>query len=96
MLIGLLLFVTWAFGGPTAEETSVLNAVDIARQAGVHGRPLLCLHLTNAGMYAFNSSLIGELLPDLMRCVPDWEDVLRGDYPADNPLRGAKGGAKTR
>ncbi len=35
------------------------------------------------------SSLLGELLPDIALCVPDWVEVLRGDYPPDNPLRGA-------
>ncbi|MCA3005705.1 MAG: exosortase [Phycisphaerales bacterium] len=28
------------------------------------------------------SSLLGELLPDIMRCVPDWADVQAGRYPA--------------
>ena len=37
------------------------------------------------------SSLLGELLPDIMRCVPDWVEVERGKYPADNPRRGTKG-----
>ena len=31
------------------------------------------------------SSLIGELLPELMLCVPDWVDVQTGVYPPDNP-----------
>jgi hypothetical protein len=35
------------------------------------------------------ASLLGELLPDIMLCVPDWVDVLRGDYPPDNPRKGA-------
>ena len=30
-------------------------------------------------------SLIGELMPEIMRCVPDWVEVQRGDYPEDNP-----------
>ncbi|MCC7389012.1 MAG: exosortase [Phycisphaerales bacterium] len=34
------------------------------------------------------SSLIGELLPDIMLCVPDWIDVQSGLYPPDNPRRG--------
>lgn len=42
------------------------------------------------------SSLVGELLPDIMRCVPDWVDVLRGDYPPDNPARGKRTGAADR
>lgn len=33
------------------------------------------------------SSLLGEQLPELMRCVPDWVAVQRGLYPADNPRR---------
>lgn len=34
------------------------------------------------------SSLLGELLPEIMRCVPDWTAVQQGEYPADNPRRG--------
>jgi hypothetical protein len=32
-------------------------------------------------------SLIGELMPEIMRCVPDWIEVQRGNYPEDNPRR---------
>lgn len=35
-----------------------------------------------------SGTLIGELLPEIMRCVPDWIEVERGRYPAGNP-RGA-------
>lgn len=38
---------------------------------------------------AVSASLIGELLPELMRCVPDWVDVEMGRYPEDNPRRAA-------
>jgi hypothetical protein len=34
-----------------------------------------------------SASLIGELLPEIMRCVPDWIEVETGEYPADNPRR---------
>ena len=40
-------------------------------------------------LVAHASSLLGELLPDVMLCVPDWHAVEAGDYPADNPRRGA-------
>ena len=30
------------------------------------------------------SSLLGELLPEIMRCVPDWVEVESGRYPANN------------
>lgn len=33
------------------------------------------------------SGLLGELLPEVMRCVPDWVDVHTGVYPPDNPRR---------
>jgi hypothetical protein len=33
------------------------------------------------------SSLISELLPEIMRCVPDWVEVQEGRYPTDNPRR---------
>ncbi len=36
-----------------------------------------------------SASLLGDLLPELMRCVPDWIDVETGRYPADNPRGGA-------
>ncbi len=32
-------------------------------------------------------SLVGELMPEIMRCVPDWIEVQRGNYPEDNPRR---------
>ncbi|USN99934.1 MAG: exosortase-associated EpsI family protein [Phycisphaeraceae bacterium] len=38
-----------------------------------------------------SGSLVGELLPEIMRCVPDWIDVETGVYPADNP-RGNRNG----
>ncbi|HZW09971.1 MAG TPA: exosortase/archaeosortase family protein [Phycisphaerales bacterium] len=34
-------------------------------------------------------SLLGEILGELMHCVPDWIDVQTGVYPPDNPRRGA-------
>ncbi len=37
-------------------------------------------------------SLLGELLGDLMLCVPDWVAVQSGEYPPDNP-RGVRPGA---
>lgn len=39
------------------------------------------------------ADMLDELLPDLMQCVPDWTDVLRGDYPPDNPRRKASADA---
>lgn len=35
-----------------------------------------------------SSSLVGELMPEIMRCVPDWVDVQMGLYPEDNPRKG--------
>lgn len=32
-----------------------------------------------------SSDLLSELLPDMMRCVPDWVEVQAGRYPADRP-----------
>ncbi len=40
------------------------------------------------------ASLLDELLPDIMRCVPDWMEVENGNYPADNPARSAGAAAK--
>jgi hypothetical protein len=33
------------------------------------------------------SSVLDDLLPDVMLCTPDWTEVIRGEYPADNPRR---------
>ncbi|MCW5765035.1 MAG: exosortase/archaeosortase family protein [Phycisphaeraceae bacterium] len=33
-------------------------------------------------------SLLSDLLPEIMRCAPDWVAVERGEYPDDNPRRG--------
>lgn len=35
------------------------------------------------------SEFLNEAMPELMRCVPDWVKVTRGEYPPDNPRRGA-------
>ena len=32
-----------------------------------------------------SGELLGELIGEIMRCVPDWVDVQTGIYPADNP-----------
>ena len=40
---------------------------------------------------AVSASLIGELLPEIMRCVPDWIEAEAGAYPEENP-RGAGDG----
>lgn len=40
-------------------------------------------------------SLIGELLPEIMRCVPDWGRVTAGEYPPDNPRAPGRRGAKS-
>ncbi len=39
-------------------------------------------------------TLLDELLPELMQCVPDWVEVERGDYPDNNPRRRTAGGTK--
>ncbi len=35
------------------------------------------------------SSLLNELLPDLMRCVPDWVEVEAGEYPPKEDVKNA-------
>lgn len=42
------------------------------------------------------SSLLDELLGDLMLCVPDWIDVQTGAYPPDNPRGAGPGGSGSR
>ena len=32
-----------------------------------------------------SGEFLGEILGEIMRCVPDWVDVQMGDYPPDNP-----------
>jgi hypothetical protein len=36
--------------------------------------------------------LMDDLLPEIMRCVPDWVEVRTGEYPADNPRRAGGAG----
>lgn len=33
----------------------------------------------------YSGELLGEMIGEIMRCVPDWVEVQRGVYPADNP-----------
>lgn len=40
---------------------------------------------SNEELAALAASLLDELLPEIMRCVPDWADVHTGDFPPDNP-----------
>jgi len=40
---------------------------------------------TSEELSALAGSLLDELLPEIMRCVPDWADVHTGDFPPDNP-----------
>jgi len=39
-------------------------------------------------------SLLGDLLPEIMRCVPDWAEVERGTYPEGNPKRTRAGSGR--
>lgn len=41
-----------------------------------------------------SSSLLSELIAEIMRCVPDWTLVEAGEYPADNPRRASKSPAE--
>jgi Protein of unknown function (DUF3485) len=34
-----------------------------------------------------SGELLGELIGEIMRCVPDWIEVQSGDYPEDNPRK---------
>ncbi len=36
------------------------------------------------------SSLLDDLMGEIMTCVPDWTRVQRGEWPPDNPKRGAR------
>lgn len=36
-----------------------------------------------------SSKLLDELLPEIVRCLPDWVEVEQGTYPPDNPNRKA-------
>ncbi len=39
----------------------------------------------------YSGELVGELIGEIMRCVPDWIDVQQGLYPPDNPYAPGKG-----
>tara|TARA_R110002111_G_scaffold56557_1_gene96322 strand:- start:659 stop:1588 length:930 start_codon:yes stop_codon:yes gene_type:complete len=41
----------------------------------------------------YAGELVGDLIGEIMRCVPDWIDVQTGDYPADNPRATLAGGS---
>ncbi|MBX3321731.1 MAG: exosortase-associated EpsI family protein [Phycisphaeraceae bacterium] len=45
-----------------------------------------------SAMVEVSSSLLGELMAELMRCVPDWAQVEMGLYPEDNPRRDRSAG----
>ncbi len=47
---------------------------------------------TGEELAAEAAALMDELLPEIMRCVPDWVEVVRGEYPPDNPARAASAG----
>lgn len=36
---------------------------------------------------AHTADLLNHIMPDLMLCVPDWVEVVRGDYPPGNPRK---------
>ena len=36
----------------------------------------------------YSGDLLGELIGEIMRCVPDWVEVQQGTYPQDNPRAG--------
>jgi uncharacterized protein DUF3485 len=42
----------------------------------------------------YAGELVGELLGETMRCVPDWVDVQMGLYPQDNPRAPSLGGGQ--
>jgi hypothetical protein len=42
---------------------------------------------------AISADLLGELIGEIMLCVPDWTEVQQGRYPQDNPKRKTAEGA---
>lgn len=48
---------------------------------------------TPAELAALAGNLLDDLFPEIMRCVPDWVQVEKGDYPADNPRKKKAAGA---
>ena len=47
---------------------------------------------TGEELAAEAGALLNDLLPEIMLSVPDWVEVVRGDYPPDNPARAARAG----
>ncbi len=47
---------------------------------------------TGEELAAEAGELLNDLLPEIMLSVPDWVEVVRGDYPPDNPARTARAG----
>ncbi|HZW07254.1 MAG TPA: hypothetical protein VFF65_09025, partial [Phycisphaerales bacterium] len=55
----------------------------------------LKVQVTTSGVDAqeaarLSASLVGELLPEIARCAPDWVEVESGNYPPDNPRKNKK------
>lgn len=79
-----------ANGGTVAEAEAVrLLAFDLKADYAYY----LKVQFNTAGgetpeeLATLSASLLNDLFGDIMLCVPDWVEVERGLYPADNPRR---------
>lgn len=80
-----------ANGGTVANANAVRTlAYDLTSDYAFY----LKVQVTSASVVSFEDlagkagSLLEDLLPDIMLCVPDWVEVQQGNYPEDNPRRG--------
>lgn len=88
-----------ANGGHTASAQSVRAlAFNLTDDYAYYLKVQCTAETTSAEELAsMSSDLLGELLGEIMLCVPDWTEVQEGRYPSDNPRRhGANDGASPR
>ncbi len=79
-----------ANGGLTPDAEGVrLLAFDLRNRYAYYMKvQVSSTHVESAAELAeVGASLLSELIGDIMLCVPDWTEVIRGNYPPDNPLR---------
>lgn len=73
---------------PTAEDVRVL-AFDLSNDYAYYCKVQFTSQtVTSAPQLAAQAAdLLREMLPEVMRCVPDWTQVQTGEYPENNPRK---------
>lgn len=73
---------------PTAEDVRVL-AFDLSNDYAYYCKVQFTSATVESAQQLADQAadLLKEMLPEVMRCVPDWTLVQTGEYPADNPRK---------